>query len=595
MKYSDYFMGTLKKEGFTHCFYVAGGNSMHLLESASRYFTCVPVVHEVTAAIAAEYFTESGTEKAFALATAGPGLTNMTTGIAGAWLESHELLVVGGQVKSENLKQGGIRQGGIQEIDGVALTKSITKRSVRIETPVSEKVIHELVTEGRSGRKGPVFIEVCLDASAAICDFVDGDAPTPLENSNQYKITDELGNDFDQLIKLIESSSRPLVLLGNGISRKDSQLLVEELVKFKVPIATTWSGADRCSFDYPYYAGRPNTFGMRWANIFQQQADLLVVIGSSLGLQQTGFNISAYLPVGNIVHVDIDETELAKSSPKQRLTINMNSKDFSLILPKLFGESLRDVSEWTTFLDFLRRTVPNLEESQISKNPYISPHQVIQSISNMALGENPVVICSSGGTFTAGMQCFENKNGQILLANKGLASMGYGLAGAIGVAFQNLDVNTLLFEGDGGFAQNLQDLGTVASNKLRIKMFITNNQGYASIRTSQKNYFNGNYLGCDIQTGLGFPNWKRIVESYGIKYFELTSETIKSKELISLVDSPEAVFFEVISDPEQMYLPKVSSAINPDGSMSSTPIHDMLPKLPSDVAGAVFKFIPIPQ
>jgi acetolactate synthase-1/2/3 large subunit len=126
-------------------------------------------------------------------------------------------------------------------------------------------------------------------------------------------------------------------------------------------------------------------------------------------------------------------------------------------------------------------------------------------------------------------------------------------------------------------------------------MFITNNQGYASIRTSQKNYFNGNYLGCDIQTGLGFPDWKKIVESYGIKYFELTSETIKSKELISLVNSPEAVFFEVISDPEQMYLPKVSSAINPDGSMSSTPIHEMLPKLPSDVAAAVFKFIPIPQ
>jgi acetolactate synthase-1/2/3 large subunit len=595
MKYSDYFMETLKKEGFTHCFYVAGGNSMHLLESASRHFKCVPVVHEVTAAIAAEYFTESGIDRAFALATAGPGLTNMTTGIAGAWLESHELLVVGGQVKSENLKQGGIRQGGIQEIDGVELTRSITKRSIRIEAPVSENVIRELVSQGRNGRKGPVFIEVCLDASAANCDFKKEVTPFLQRNLDESNIDNKSSAEFNQLVRLIENSSRPLVLLGNGISRNDARRLAKELAEYKIPIATTWSGADRCSFNYPYFAGRPNTFGMRWANIFQQQADLLIVIGSSLGLQQTGFNTDQYLPVGNIVHIDIDDSELSKSSPRERIRIKMDSKAFTALIPELFRESLGDITEWANFLAVVRNTVPALEQSQISEKPYISPHQVIVRVSNLATSENPVVICSSGGTFTAGMQCFENKDGQILLANKGLASMGYGLAGAIGVSFQYLHTNTLLFEGDGGFAQNLQDLGTVASNKLRIKMFITNNKGYASIRTSQKNYFNGNYLGCDIETGLGFPNWEKIVGSYGIKHFLLTSESIESKEFNDFLNSPEPVFFEVISDPEQTYLPKVSSVINPDGKMSSTPIHDMQPKLSPEVASTVFKFIPIPQ
>jgi acetolactate synthase-1/2/3 large subunit len=193
------------------------------------------------------------------------------------------------------------------------------------------------------------------------------------------------------------------------------------------------------------------------------------------------------------------------------------------------------------------------------------------------------------------MQCFENKRNQMLISNKGLASMGYGLAGAIGLAISNNVETTILFEGDGGFAQNLQDLGTVVANNLKLKMFITNNQGYASIRASQQNYFDGHYLGCDVSTGLGFPDWRLIAASYGITHFALDGDSIKSPEFKTLFDSNSPVIFEIFADPEQVYLPRVHSSVMPDGTMISSPIHDMLPKLDVEIAEKVFRYIPIPK
>jgi acetolactate synthase-1/2/3 large subunit len=595
MKYSDYLMQCLEGLGFTHVFYVAGGNSMHLLESASRYFECIPVVHEVTACIATEYFNESGGRKAFALVTAGPGLTNTITGIAGAWLESHELLVIGGQVKSSNLKSTGSRQGGIQEIDGVGLVAGITKKAVRIEKPMVEHEIAELVNLGKSGRKGPIFLEICLDVSAT--EFSDVDVMKRQAKTLTPSIEKSLSFDFnlDQIRALIQKSSRPLILLGNGISRTASKELLEELAPLRIPVATTWSGADRIGFDYPFYAGRPNTFGMRWANIFQQQADLLIVVGSSLGLQQTGFNTAGFLPAGAVIHVDIDEPELKKLNPKSRLAIQMDCTDFAKRLPAILAKDLSDISEWVNFLAEIRQTLPTLEDTQKSSAPYISPHEAINALSQIVGETTNIVICSSGGTFTAGLQCFENKTGQILLSNKGLASMGYGMAGAIGVAIQNPGKQTLLFEGDGGFAQNLQDLGTISVNRLRIKMFITNNRGYASIRTSQQNYFDGHYLGCDTETGLGFPNWRLIAASYKLEHFLVTSETFLTPSFMSAFTSETPTIFEIVADPEQSYLPKVSSAINLDGTMTSTPIHDMIPRLDSELLAKVFRYIPAPE
>jgi acetolactate synthase-1/2/3 large subunit len=594
-RYADQFMGWLKDLGFTHCFFLAGGGSMHLVDAASKHFVCIPVVHEVSAVIATEYFNESNRNdtKAFALVTTGPGLTNAITGISGAWLESRDCLIIGGQVKQQDLARNGLRQKGIQEVDGTALVESITKGRMRIESPVGRYLVSELISLGESPRQGPVFIEICIDASAA---------PASLE----YEANDVIGvktgspksfiseEELQRFRQLLSKSTRPLLLLGSGVSQKVVLGLETIFEDLKLPIATTWSGADRSNIDYKYFAGRPNTYGMRWANVYQQQSDLLIAVGTRLNLQQTGFNFEEFMPVGRIVQVDLDSAELEKENPGIDLGLQVDANEFLKMLPSELEKNTRaeDRIEWIDYLELVKSELPIIESIHISPKPFLNPYFFINELSKSSKSNDVVVSCSSGGTFTSTHQSFQIKRGQQLISNKGLASMGYGLAGAIGAAFSNTNSRVLLLEGDGGFAQNLQELGTVTNNVLNIKMFIVCNDGYASIRSSQKSYFNDNYVGCDISTGLGLPKWHDICNAYGIEYYKMDSSNIFSARFQELMDSQNPVFFEISTDPNMLYFPKVASKILASGKMVSAAIHDMTPKLPNDVARKVFKYLP---
>ena len=589
VKYSDYFMETLTSLGYRKCFYLGGGNSMHLLESASRYFDCIPVVHEVTAAIAAEYYNSENREldKAFALVTAGPGMTNLITGIAGAWLDSRELLVVGGQAKSTNLSRGTVRQIGHQEVDGRTIAEPITKISKTIEAPISAADIESIVSATWTDRRGPVFLEICLDVSARTIDTSSFQSVTRT-SSHMQGLKKSIPLD---ILKKISSSRRPLILLGGGVTLTAAKKFQERASKWKVPVACTWTGADRGNFDYQYFAGRPNTYGMRWANIFQQQSDLLIAIGTSLGFQQTGFNTSAYLPVGEIIHVDIDRNELAKPNPKVRMQLQMDSSDFLEELCDTFERIKPNWSNWADYLSLIKASLPTFEDCQKTEEPTVSPQEVISYISTIAGESDSIVAASSGGTFTATMQNFITRGNQRLIGNKGLASMGYGLAGAIGISVARPQYRTILFEGDGGFTQNLQDLGTVVALNLNLKIFITSNDGYASIRTSQKNYFGGHYLGCDTKTGLVLPDWIDIGRAFGIDTLRIDSTNLNSDTFLNSFNSASPTIYVITADPEQTYMPKIFSKVDSNGQMDSTPLHDMYPPLRQELSN-LFKYIP---
>lgn len=594
-RYADQFMSWLKKLGFTHCFFLAGGGSMHLVDAASKNFQCIPVVHEVSAVIGAEYFNESNRNglKAFALVTTGPGLTNAITGIAGAWLESRDCLIVGGQVKKADLATPGLRQKGIQEVDGTSLVRTITKGAIRIESPVDRSTVTNLITQGEQPRKGPVFIEICIDASAAPASLkyeTTNDLSTNLIQSKSHLSE----HDIFELRSLLSTSKRPLLLLGAGVSRATILELEPLFENLQLPIASTWSGADRTNSDYKYFAGRPNTYGMRWANVYQQQSDLLIAVGTRLNLQQTGFNFEEYMPLGKIIHVDLDIAELEKVNPGVSLAIECEANHFLKLLPKELADhtKIEDRSEWIDFLNLIQVELPLIEEIHVNLTPFVNPHYFINELSKISIPTDVVVSCSSGGTFTATHQSFLTKSGQQLLSNKGLASMGYGLAGAIGASFSNPDSRILLLEGDGGFAQNLQELGTVRSNALNIKMFVICNEGYASIRSSQKSYFKDNYVGCDTRTGLGLPKWAEICKAYEINYFQVDSSNMFNQEFNDLLVNDEPVFFAVNTDPNMLYFPKVASKILEDGRMTSAALHDMSPKISQLVAEKVFKYLP---
>ena len=582
MTHADEMVIWLGELGYTHCFFVSGGNSMHLLNAARQRMVCIPVVHEVSAGIAAEYFNESNLSsgKAFVLVTAGPGLTNLVTALAGAYLESRELLVLGGQVKSSDLADKGLRQRGLQEVDGIAIASSVAKAVRRIEKPIAMSEFCELVQSGSTDRKGPVFLEVCLDAQGA-----------PARVDHVVAIADFetllLKNDvdvesFDNLIALLTKSKRPVLLVGGGISRGQFYSLIPEIERLGIPVMTTWNAADRLGANHDLYFGRPNTWGQRSSNLILQSADLVIAAGTRLGMQQTGFNWSQFVPYGDVVQVDIDRTELEKGHPEIALGICADA--FSL-LKRLFDKSLALPvwSEWVNLARKVRMQVPLSEPVNGSFDGFLNPFEFALSLSDMCGDSDTVVPCSSGGAFTVMMQAFNQRSGQVIITNKGLASMGYGLAGAIGAALADRSRRTVLVEGDGGFSQNLQELATVNVQNLNLKIFIFANNGYASIRMTQKNYFDGAYLGCDIESGLGFPDWQTLAKAFGIKSKILSEDFASDRDFLDAWSDAEPWLFVVPIHPEQTYFPKISSQVTATGSMESAPLHKMSPPLSEEL------------
>lgn len=578
-KYSEVLVGWLKEMGYTHCFFVAGGNIMHLLDGVRSEMECIPTVHEVAAGIATEYFNATEPEgRAFALVTAGPGLTNIVTALAGAYLESRELLVIGGQVKASDLADGGIRQRGIQEVDGVALAAPVCVAAQRFELPAPRAEIERLVRLGREGRPGPVFLEFCLDVQGAPVD------PAALgDTAPVTAVAEPIGAD---IASELAGSKRPVLLIGGGVSRTDAAAALPELRRLGVPLMTTWNGIDRIAADEELWQGRPNTWGMRFSNVLLQQADVVVALGTRLGLQQTGFNWQQFAPQAKLIQVEIDPDELAKGHPRVDLPV---SADAGATLRSLAanGKAEPQWQEWRAFCDEVRELLPLVEEVNSLGEESIDPFQFTFDLSLLAAEDDLVVPCSSGGAFTVAMQTWMQKAGQHIVTDKGLASMGYGLSGAIGAAIAFPGRRTVHLEGDGGFAQNLQEMATVAVNSLPIKTFLFANDGYASIRMTQRNYFDGHYLGCDSSSGLGSPDWPKLFESFGVPSITLAPGWSTAPAFLELFAASGPAVFIVPIDPEQSYFPKISSRVTESGSMESNPLHVMTPELSEGLAKKV--------
>lgn len=583
--YADQFVDWLVEEGYDTCFFLAGGNIMHLLNSARSRLTCIPVVHEVAAGIAVEYFNAArpeGAGKAFALVTAGPGVTNILTAMAGAFLESRELLVVAGQVKSSDLSSGNLRQRGIQEVDACALATPVTKATLQITAPQPRVDVLNVVRATYMDRPGPALIDFCLDAQAAP-PLADKDADLGLDvplHCSHLKCSAE---EVQELAARIRTAKRPILLLGGGVSRDLARVTLPKIEELGLPVSTTWNALDRIADDSPVYFGRPDTWGMRWANVLLQQADLIVAIGARLSLQQTGFNWQAFAPLAEVVHADIDEEELAKEHPVKRWTLQCTAES---LLPALLDQLTpnREWAPWRNFGSSVRALLPLDDPSNETAPGFISPYVFSEALSQTLNPTDILIPCSSGGASTVLMQAFRQKRDQIVLNNKALASMGYGLSGAIGAAVANPHRRVVLVEGDGGFAQHLQELGTVRAQNLQIKIFVFDNRGYASIRMTQQNYFGGRYIGCDAETGVGLPEWGVLASAYGIPSHQLDATSVLNDPItLQLMESEGPAFLIVPVDPNQTYYPKITSKVGPSGSMMSQPLHLMMPDLTHDL------------
>jgi acetolactate synthase I/II/III large subunit len=573
MKYSDQVAEWLCDLGYTHYFYVGGGNIMHLTESMSRYLIGVPVIHEVAAGAGAEYFNEISPagKRALALVTTGPGLTNIVTSISGAWLESRELLIIGGQVKVSDLSSNGLRSRGIQEVDGVGLVRSVTKVAEQLRSPISAVHFKNIVSQSWTPRKGTVFLEVPLDVSAATVDQESiGEVPIlDLPTINESELQDVLDR--------FNSSRKPILLIGGGVSYEVSCLLHQRLNETLIPAMTTYNGADRVDGYAPNYLGRPNTWGQRSSNIIIQQSDLIIAVGTRLGMQQTGFNWQEFGREAHIIQIDIDRAELRKGHPLINQGFCVDANDF---IQRFMACDLHPHDSWLSYAQKIRNAIPRIENINKTGDEYLSPYNFIVTIESLTKADDLIIPCSSGSAFTLSMQLYKQHFGQRILTNKSLASMGYGLSGAIGACIGGDNLRrTILIEGDGGFAQNMQEVGTAEINKLNLKIFIFHDQGHASIRMTQMNYFKGKYLGCDRNSGLGLPNWDRLFPAWNVPVVHVNRGFEMDPIFLENFNNDHLCAFIVHIDPEQGYLPKISSQITESGTMISNPIDKMTPDI----------------
>jgi acetolactate synthase-1/2/3 large subunit len=326
------------------------------------------------------------------------------------------------------------------------------------------------VERGRTGRKGPVFLEFCLDAQGApVTDLARNGAGAHARLTRSDARTGwerESLRNVDEVAGLLRSARRPIILLGGGVGRKTAADVAIDLRRIGAPVQTTWNGVDRIAADESIYAGRPNTWGQRFANILLQQADLVIALGTRLGLQQTGFNWQQFVPIGKVVHVDIDEAELRKgthasTSPSPAtLTSSYENLCAKSIPITRNGAPLRSRQGSLAAQRSRKRRARRLRQ----------PVRFLLGALAIYVGGRRARAVQQRGANSTALQTLEQKRGQIIVTDKGLASMGYWLSGAIGAALACPNKRTIVVEGDGGFIQNAQELGTVAINDLNLKI-----------------------------------------------------------------------------------------------------------------------------
>lgn len=576
-------MQWLVEAGYTHCFFVAGGNVMHLLESASRRFNCTPFINEIGASIAADAFNEICQEnnRAFVLVTAGPGLTNITTSVASSWVDRRELLVIGGQAKSTDLARGKVRQRGFQEICGVEILKPITKKSILIDTQISKSELFSYTNLTKQHPKGPVFLEICLDVSMQetkkIPEFIETDTSTE-DDLNQNQIPDLV-----EIIRRIQNSSRPLLLIGGGVDRNSNIEIIEKFKQLGLPIATTFNGADRVGADYDFYCGRPNWYGSRWANLIIQQSDLVVAIGARLGLMESGYNWKEFVPKGKIIQVDVEQSELKEEFANLEISVAMNPNSFiSALSFELNNFDSSNIEIWQEFIKKIRTDLAKPESINVARSGYVEYYTFIYDLMKILKTTDNINPCSSGGNFESFGRIALSKTGQKWVTCPGLASMGFGISGGIGMSLAYPNQRTIVLEGDGGLAQNLQELSVIRNLNSNIKIFIADNGNYGSIKSHQKSTFNNNYIGCDKQTGLWLPDWESIGKSFEISTLTIDEIDMSDSDFLDLFESVGPAIFIVKVDPDQIFYPKILSSKDSNGNVISNPLHEMEPKLTSE-------------
>ncbi len=595
-KLSDYVIQFVADQGVKHVFLVTGGGAMHLNDSLSHCPGIQPVCnsHEQASAICAENYGKATNRLGVALVTTGPGGTNTVTGVAGAWLDSTPTLFISGQVKRPDRmfnaegKPLGMRQLGVQEVDIVSIIKPITKYAVTIVDPQSiryhlEKAVHLATT----GRPGPVWVDIPLDVQAAPIDVESLHGFDPSQEGmahNRSKQPAALQQNVKTVISALNRAERPLIFAGNGIRLARAEREFAELIHLlKVPVVATWCAADLIASDDPLYVGRPGSVAARGANFALQNCDFLLAIGVRLDFAITGYAPEKLARGAFKAAVDIDAAELEKLRPHLQQPIE---SDAGLFLRDFLDQRdtvvAKDRSVWKTRCAEWKTRYPVVTDEHRKPEGPVSIYNLAEVIGTETNASDLLISGSSGSGIEIFLLACPTRTGQRVVHTAGLGSMGFGLPASIAVCLAGGGRRTVCVDGDGGFQFNIQELETVSRLKLPIKFFVLNNNGYASIRASQSNWFGEASIGCDAQTGLTVPDISKVAQSYGLQTRVIADQSQLRAQVREILDLPGPVVCDVHVIPDEVRAPRLSNYQKPDGSLVSRPLEDLWPFLPRD-------------
>jgi acetolactate synthase-1/2/3 large subunit len=589
MRVADFIVERLAFLGIDTSFLVTGGGAMYLNDAigASEPLKKIYCHHEQGASIAAEAYARVALKPALLNVTTGPGSINALNGVFGAYTDSIPMVIVSGQVKRETMLSfnpvPGLRQLGDQEVDIVAMAKPVTKWAYLLKTPeeVAQK-IDEAFFEAISGKPGPAWLDVPVDIQGTVLpEGYEALISRPLD-----LFVEQSAASFGEVKKTIEAISkakRPVILAGSGVRISGTALKLVELAEaLDIPVVTAWTH-DIFPNDHRLFAGRPGTIGTRAGNFVVQNADLVIVLGSRLNIRQVSYNWKSFARNAKRIWVDIDPAEFKKPYISADLTITADLKTF---VPSLI--SLAKKTQWTPIhsswvrwcAEINARFTPSPDDYPVSRDA-INPYHFIAELFEH-LRENDIVVCGDATATIVPFQIGQIKSGMRLFSNSGSASMGYDIPAALGAAIANPDARIICLAGDGSSMMNIQELETISGLNLNVLVFILNNDGYLSIKQTQRNFFKRE-AGSSSQSGLSFPDFRKLGEAFSFRSIDLKKDEWK-KALKEFLNSPGPSLCNTFLDLHQEFEPRLKSKMV-DGVISTPELDDMYPFLdPQELA-----------
>jgi acetolactate synthase-1/2/3 large subunit len=583
MNVSEYIFDFFFNKGIDTVFMITGGQAMYLNDAVGKNgnYEIICTHHEQSAAMAADAYGRIKNKPAIALVTAGPGSVNALNGVVGGYTDSSPMIVISGQTNLSFVKyqdETNIRQFGIQGINIKPLVSNYLKYFITIDEPLKlQYYLDEAYREATTGRPGPVWIDVPLDLQRQ-----EVDNASFVSVKDTFEQSSFVGDKYySQIINKLSGSKRPMFLVGQGISlagsRKDFLQLLEII---QIPVITSRLGIDLIESDNNLYVGRPGNYGERAANFAIQNSDLIISIGCRLASSLVGHTPAEFGRKAYKFVVDIDEKELNKPGVKIDTKICMDCKEFIVGLKNYFMDKPHFVfSEWITMCNNWKKNYPVMQPEYRNEKP-VNSYYFIDRLSSLA-SENANILVDTGSCFHVACQTWKIKKGQHYLTTGGLSSMGYWVAG-IGACLANDRKETIVITGDGSLQMNIQEFATIKHNKLPIKVFIMNNNGYLLIRHTQRNFMDDRFIGESPKTGVWCPDSLEIAKAYGIKAFRINDVEEVDEKIREVLSCDEPVICDVMTPEWQLLIPRVSSDKTPDGKLVSREYSDMFPYLPRD-------------